>query len=144
MLLPCFSLDVQNDAFRKIDVVSEEASRSQPSHQEVKDANLLRGVYSRVKFHHKSPLYHTLGAPTWTLLHLSTSLPLRDLSIKCTDLGCLTLVNRQCVYATEWVHLIRSLFVWVVHEYTKLHYQIIVLLLIYSFFVLQGFVHLSN
>jgi len=43
----------------------------------------------------------------------------------------------------DWVQL-GGLFVWVVREYTKLHYQIIDLLLIYSFFVLQVFVHLSN
>lgn len=59
-------------------------------------------------------------------------------------LGWLTLVNQQHVRVTESVHLIKGLFVWVVHKNTKLHYQIVVPFLIYSFFVLQGFVHLSN
>lgn len=64
---------------------------------------------------------------------------------QCPGSGCLILGALRGIPAAQQLPAIRGgLFVWVVPEYTKLHYQIIVLLLIYSFFVLQVFVHLSN
>lgn len=144
MLLLAFSLDVENDAsWRKercCTWAGQQTSTLWVRGQRCKSTQ-------RYSHNRKIPLCkppsHTLGAPNLTLNSFSPT-PTAQKPLKCADWRCLTLVNWQCVHTTEWVHIIGSLFVWVVHEYTKLHYQIIVLLLIYSFFVLQGFVHLSN